>query len=235
MIEFDSSEIESLSMVIRSLQESNKIDFTEYEAYIPLKILEIARSVKTIKEYEEDHSIAAAELSELINLLRKAKKCIRYSSANPIRCIRSSKIKDADQFRALWDKIVIANKHVEVLDLMATRKRDSLPPYFQINNPISELIVTRIITMNKVSDDFINFVTEGNGRRYLSVPSKKKIVNYLYAKNRLQDMYRFSNAGSKTVNDLVISLANINDLPFLMDTDGLTASRRLERRINRME
>jgi hypothetical protein len=244
MVEINDKELEHLAMVIRSLQEGKKSNFELYRTHIPLAILEKAKTVKTIEEYMNDNSILTGDLKSIIRLLEKARRSIKYTSPSGGRyggrrygrpTGYQTKIQHSGDFRLTWDKIVKANRHMEALDFMATRSKKGKPPEFQIQGCVGELMVNCIIQRGKIDDQFITFITEGKGVKYFNVPAKKKIVNYLHANKRLDDMYRFSGAGSKTINDMVIRLADINDLPFLMNTEGDTAKRRLEKRIDKVK
>jgi hypothetical protein len=76
-------------------------------------------------------------------------------------------------------------------------------------------------------------MVDGKGKSYFSVDAKKSLIDYLHQNNRTEEIYKFSGAGSKMIDDYVVKFAPVEDLPFLIGTNGVTANKRIEKRMTK--
>lgn len=244
MAELTENEMNNLAMIFKSIKKSQGI--AKYIDHIPDSISSKIDKVPTLDEHMIAVGVQSADLNQVIRNLRKAYRTVQFDYGRGSSSRRRSrygyyntayktKIKSIGAFGVAWKNLVKANRHIEALEFMSHKPKKNKPAQFQIQGCISVWICKHMCGNNKVDDAFLDFVIEGNGKKYFNVPAKKVLVNYLHAQGRLDDMYRFNGAGSKTINDMVIRLARVEDLPFLMNTDGYTANQRLEKRIDKVK
>lgn len=242
MAELTETDIKNLAMIFKSIKKSHGI--AKYKDFIPDDIANKIEGVPTLDEHMITIGVQSADLNEVIRNLRRAYRTIQFdrgsrgharSRYGHYNTAYKTKIKTIGAFGIAWKNLVKAGRHIEALEHMSYKPKKNKPAQFQIEGCVSVWICKHMCGRNKVDDAFLDFVVEGNGKKYFNVPAKKVLVNYLHAQERFDDMYRFNGAGSKTINDLVIRLAKVDDLPFLMNTDGYTAKQRLEKRIDKVK
>jgi len=240
MAELTETEINNLAMIFKSIKKSQGI--AKYVDHIPDSISTKIDAVPTLDEHMIAIGVQSAELSQVIKNLRKAYRSIEFDHGRNRRgkpyyygTAYKTKIKKINTFGVAWKNLVKAGRHIEALEYMSHKPQANKPAQFQIDGSVTVWICKHMCGTNNVDDAFLDFVVEGNGKKYFNVPAKKFLVKYLHDQGRFDDMYRFNGAGSKTINDLVIRLAKVDDLPFLMNTDGYTAKQRLEKRIDKVK
>lgn len=243
MAELTETDINNLAMIFKSIQKTHGL--ARYKDFIPEDIASKIEKVPTLDEHMIAVGVQSADLEEVIRNLRRAYRTVKFDYGGgksrrrgPFRGYNTAyktKIKSIGAFGLAWKNLVKADRHIEALEYMSHKPKKNKPPQFQIDGSISVWMCKQMCLSGKVDDAFLDFVIEGNGKKYFNVPAKKALVSYLHANGRLDDMYRFNGAGSKTINDMVIRLARVEDLPFLMNTDGYTANQRLEKRIDKVK
>lgn len=222
----------SLSDIPYSYLEGN------YRDFIPEKIKDLIPKSISIKNHNFEKAIDQKDFPSICKYISSARSLIKEDKSdfcysykyNRYNTQANQKIYNTEPFDFLWNKVVTSDLHIDMLKFIM---KDPQNKYLLKKNvKINKLFVNGIIKNDKVTREFIDFITTEEWSKVFNVPSKELIIKFLNKKNRKDDMYLFLNTGSKQINNLIIRRASKKDLPFLMGANGISAKKSLEKKFD---
>lgn len=235
MVEFTEEELDTIARIFNSLRQQTNAN--KYVAKLPEVLASRLDEVETIEAYGIRKLFESSNIDAVMIRLRKAVDRIQYKKEDIGYRKYKYFVKSCRELRIIWRGICSAGRALEVLDYMSERDKDGYK--FKLRGCAKEELIKIMVARDllgkddNITEDFLNFVIDGKGKKYITVPAKKMIIEYLHDQNRYDEMYRFCGAGSKVLDDLVVRLARHEDLPFLLDAKGKAAATRIEKRLDK--